>query len=75
MENAELEKLRLTHKAAVERWIDAIRFEENLATPDHSMVAVEDWEKAGFAEEESRDLAKAARKEYEDGLREVLFDF
>jgi hypothetical protein len=75
MENSELDKLRSNYKAAVERWIAAIRFEENLATPDHSMIAVEDWEKADFAEEESRTLAKAARKEYQDALREVLFNF
>ena len=45
MENAELDQLRLNYKAAVERWVAAIRAEEDLATPDHSMVAVEDWEK------------------------------
>ena len=39
MENAELDQLRFKYKAAVERWIAAIRAEENLATPDHSMVA------------------------------------
>jgi hypothetical protein len=75
MENAELDKLRFNYKAAVERWIAAIRFEEELATPDHSMIAVEDWEKADFGEENARNIAKAARKEYEDALRQVLFNF
>jgi hypothetical protein len=75
MENSELDTLRFAYKAAVERWIAAIRLEENLATPDHSMVAVEDWEKADFAEEESRTIAKASRKEYQEALREVLFNF
>jgi hypothetical protein len=75
MENAELDKLRFAYKAAVERWIAAIRLEENLATPGHSMAAVEDWEKADFAEEESRTIAKAARKEYQEALRHVLFNF
>ena len=75
MENAELDKLRLDYKAAVERWIAAIRFEENLATPDHSMIAVEDWEKADFSEEDARKTAKAARAEYQNALREVLFNF
>lgn len=75
MENAELDKLRFNYKAAVERWIAAIRYEEDLATPDHSMVAVEDWEKASFSEEESRNIAKAARQEYQDALRQVLFNF
>jgi len=75
MENAELDKLRFNYKAAVERWIAAIRFEEDLATPDHSMVAVEDWEKANFSEEDARSIAKAARREYQDALRQVLFNF
>jgi hypothetical protein len=75
MENPELDRLRFNYKSAVECWIAAIRLEENLAKPYHSMVAVEDWEKAGFTEEESRTIAKAARKEYQDALREVLFNF
>ena len=54
MENSELDKLRIEYKAAVERWIAAIRSEENLATPDHSSVAVEDWDQANFAEEDAR---------------------
>jgi hypothetical protein len=75
MENSELDKLRIEYKAAVERWIAAIRSEENLATPDHSSVAVEDWDQANFAEEDARTAAKAARQEYADGLRKVLFNF
>jgi hypothetical protein len=75
MENAELDQLRLKYKAAVEQWIAAIRFEEDLATSDHSMIAVEDWEKADFSEEDARKIAKAARAEYQDALREVLFNF
>ena len=75
MENAELDKLRFNYKAAVERWIAAIRAEENLATPDHSMGAVEDWDHAGFAEEEARNIAKAAKQEYADALRQVLYNF
>ena len=59
----------------MESWIAAIRAEEDLATPDHSMVAVEDWEKANFSEEDARNIAKAARAEYQDALREVLFNF
>lgn len=75
MEIAELDQLRTDYKEAVERWILAIRREEDLATPDHSVHAVDVWEHAGFAEEEARDAAKAARKAYEDALREVDFNF
>jgi hypothetical protein len=75
MENAELDKLRFNYKAAVERWVAAIRFEENLATPDHSMIAAEDWDRAGFSEEEACNIAKAAKQEYADALRQVLYNF
>lgn len=75
MANAELDHLRFMYKAAVERWIEAIRQEEDLATPDHSMKAVEVWEQAGFKEEEAREQAKAAKEAYEEALRRALFDF
>jgi hypothetical protein len=75
MENAELDTLRFKYKSAVERWIEVIREEESLATEDHSMVAVEDWDRANFAEEGARNAAKEARQEYADALREVLYNF
>jgi hypothetical protein len=75
MENTELDKLRSDYKAAVDRWIAAIRAEENLATPDHSMIAVEKWDLANFTEEDARNVAKAARQEYQDALRQVLYNF
>jgi hypothetical protein len=71
----ELDQLRQAYKDAVERWITAIRAEENLATPDHSVAAVDVWEHAGFDEEEARGKAKEARKAYEDALRKVDFHF
>lgn len=75
MENPELDQLRFKYKAAVERWIAAIRAEEDLTKPDHSMIAVEAWDQANFAEQGARDIAKAARQEYADALRQVLFNF
>jgi hypothetical protein len=41
---AELDRLQHVYKEAVDRWIVAIREEEALATPDHSIVA---WEALG----------------------------
>ena len=75
MENSELDQLRLAYKEAVERWVSAIRAEEDVATPDHTVPAVDVWENAGFAEEEARGKAKEAKKVYEDALREVNFNF
>jgi hypothetical protein len=75
MENSDLNRLRFNYKEAVDHWVAAIRAEEDLATPDHSMVAVEEWDRANFAERDARDVAKAARQEYADALRQVLFNF
>jgi hypothetical protein len=74
-EIAELDKLRQAYKDAVEEWIAAIRAEENLATPDHSVSAIDVWEHARFGEEEARGKAEDARTQYEDALRKVDFNF
>jgi hypothetical protein len=78
MENEQLDQLnqlRDVYKQAVEQWIAAIRAEEDLATPDHTVHAVDVWEHAGFAEDEARIKAKTARTAYENELRKVNFNF
>ncbi len=74
-ENAELDALQAAYKTAVEAWIAAIRQEEALASVNHSVAEVDQWEKAHFAEEEMRDTVKAAKTTYEDALREKFFKF
>ncbi len=71
----ELDALLAAYKAAMDEWKEAIRAEEDFATPDHSMKEWEAWDQAGFKEEEARDKAKAARSAYADGLREKLYNF
>ena len=71
MDNAELDRLRQAYKDAVEKWITAIRAEEALATPDHSVHAWDLWENAGFAEEDARDKVQTAKEQYEGALREA----
>lgn len=73
IETSELDRLQQAYKEAVERWIAAIREEEALATPDHSIVAWEIWEQAGFKAEEAHDQATAAKEAYKAGLR--LLDY
>lgn len=75
IEVQELDELQSTYKAAVEEWIAAIRHEEALASVDHSVAQVDQWELAGDAEDEARQKAKTAKKAYEDGLREKFFNF
>jgi hypothetical protein len=72
---SELDKLQSDYKAAIEEWIAAIRREEALASVDHTVAEVDKWESAGFDEEEARTKAKAAKKAYEDALREEFFNF
>lgn len=63
------------YKSAVEEWIAAIKEEEALASVGHSTAEVDKWEQAHFKEEEIRTKVKAAKKHYEDALREKLYHF
>ncbi len=69
MNNAEYDRLRQTYKDAVDAWVQAIREEEALATPDHSMTAMEHWDAAGFKEQDAQKKAIAAKEAYKDALR------
>ena len=73
MSNSDLDQLRLAYKTAVDVWVDAIRTEEALATPDHSMVAMEHWGTAHFAEHDAHTKASEAREAYKDALRTVNY--
>ena len=72
-DDAELDRLQIAYKAAVETWITAIRSEERLASVDHSVAELDKWENAHFLAEDARHAAKAAKTAYEDALRENLF--
>ena len=68
MPPAELDQLRLAYKQATDEWVAAIRAEEALATPDHSMIAWEKWDDAHFRE---HDAHAEAREAYKAALRAV----
>ena len=72
---AELDRMQIAYKAAVEEWIVAIREEEALASMNHSVAEVDRWEGAHFKEEEVRSRAQAAKREYEAALRLKFFQF
>jgi hypothetical protein len=74
-ETAELDELQNAYKAAVEEWIVAIRREESLASVDHSIAALDQWENAHFDEDDARNKVLAAKGKYEDALRRKFFDF
>ena len=71
----ELDKMQADYKAAVDEWRAAIRREEDLASVNHSVAEVDKWEQASFEEDDLRKKVKAAKKLYEDALREKFFNF
>ena len=72
--DAALDQLQAAYKAAVEEWVTAIRQEEELASGNHSLAEVDQWEAAHFKEDELRAKVKTAKNEYEDALRRKYFD-
>ena len=73
MATENLDQLRLAYKTAVDKWVNAIRAEEALATADHSMTAWEKWDTAHFAEQDSEAKADEAREAYKDALRALNY--
>ena len=69
MDKTGLDQLRLAYKKAVDEWVNTIRAEEALATPDHSMVATEQRDAAHFKEHDAHTKVTEARQAYKDGLR------
>jgi hypothetical protein len=74
-ETAELDALQAAYKAAVEEWIVAIRREETLASVNHTVAQLDQWEQAHFDEDQARGKVLSAKAEYEDALRREFFDF
>jgi len=73
MSKADLDQLRAAYKTAVDEWVDAIRAEEALATPDHSMIAMEQWDAAHFREHDAHTKATEAREAYKNELRSANY--
>jgi hypothetical protein len=75
IEKAELDLMQSNYKAAVEEWIAAIRLEEALASANHDVAEIDQWESAADREEDARTKAKAAKQAYEAALRQEFFNF
>jgi hypothetical protein len=75
VELAKLDQLQESYRGAVDEWVAAIRAEEALASVNHDLAQVDAWERASMNEDELRQKAKAAKKAYEDALREKFFNF
>jgi hypothetical protein len=74
-DDVELDQMQADYKAAVEEWIAAIKQEEALASVNHTVAEVDKWEAAHFSEDAIRTKVKAAKKQYENALREKFFGF
>ncbi|HXZ31890.1 MAG TPA: hypothetical protein VEH30_06385 [Terriglobales bacterium] len=74
MNKETLDHARFMYKKAVDEWVDAIRDEEALATADHSMTAMEEWDTAHFREQDAQEKATQAREKYKDELRRANYN-
>jgi hypothetical protein len=74
IEIEELNRLQTNYKAAVDLWVAAVRYEEALASLNHSVAEIDQWEHAADREEEARKKTKAAKLAYESALRQEFFD-
>ena len=75
MDNLDFDQLLSTYKQAIDRWVDAIRSEEALASPDHSMKQMELWDTAGLKVHDAELAAKKARDQYKNALRKKNYGF
>jgi hypothetical protein len=75
IEKAELDQIQSNYKEAVQEWVSAIRLEEALASSNHSVAEIDQWEGAANREEEARGKVKAAKQVYESALRQEFFNF
>jgi hypothetical protein len=75
MENLDFDQLLLNYKQAVDLWVAAIRSEEALASSDHSMIAMENWDTAGMHVHDTELAAKKARDIYKNALRKKNYGF
>ncbi len=75
MSKEDLDQLRVDYKKTVDDWVETIRAEEALATPDHSMIVMEKWDAAHFKEQDAQTKATEKRDAYKDELRRLNYGF
>jgi hypothetical protein len=75
MSEQNFDQLLSDYRRAIDDWVDEIRAEEGLANDDHSMVAMEKWDAAGFAVHDAENVAKKARDRYKNALRKKNYGF
>ena len=71
----ELDQLQADYKAAVDKWVEAIREEESLASANHNVAELDQWEAAHFREHKLHKEADYRKRLYEDALRREFYGF
>jgi hypothetical protein len=71
----ELDQLQGDYKAAVENWVAAIRDEEALASGNHNVAELDEWEAAHFREHKLHKEVDYRKRLYENALRREFFGF
>jgi hypothetical protein len=71
----ELDQLQAAYKAAVDEWVAAIRDEEALASGNHNVAELDQWEAAHFREHNKHREVIYRKRLYEDALRREFFGF
>ena len=71
----DFDQLLQKYKQTVDAWVVAIKAEEALASPDHTMVEMEKWDAAGLAVHDAELAAKKARDCYKNALRKKNYGF
>ena len=75
MSTPDYDALLANYRQSVDRWVDAIRHEEGLATGDLQLQTFEQLEDAAVLTREAGDSARKARDEYTNALRKKNFNF
>jgi hypothetical protein len=71
----ELDELQAAYKATVDNWVAAIRVEEALASGNHDVVDLDQWEAAHFREHRLHKEVDYRKRLYEDALRREFYGF
>ena len=71
----ELDELQAAYKATVDNWVAAIRAEEALASGNHDVAELDQWEAAHFREHKLHREVIYRKRLYEDALRREFFGF
>ena len=75
VDQAVLDQLQADYKKAVDDWVVAIRTEEALASVDHSVAKLDEWEQAHDREHKMYREVIYRKRLYEDALRREFYGF